>query len=622
MHRINSLLLDVFPTAKLIRLTGYRNNDIYDRAKIPVDRWKDTDLAIDDAVRWIDDNGWLGFVIPDRHILVDVDNKLTGEALYNGLRRGGIESISIETPRGYQFLFRDAGKVKSQATKILTISGLTVDYRLAGKGYCVLPVPGMPGRYLKYSPYTVDKLNVMPLIFAPVRSIKAGEQYFEIPIIEGARNDTLFKSACLTRQWNIQYRLGFTEEDRLRLLNEMNSFFCNPQLDIKEIENIFRSAESYVQPTLTAVNESYLMPLMTLRELYDQPDENITWAVDGIFRMGGFSVIGSKPKVGKSTLARNLAYCVAIGMDFLGRSVTQGPVIYYALEEIKSEVKRHFQDLGASGEEDIHIYAGGTTIEALNEIRKAIDEIEPMLVIIDPLFRLVRVRDGNDYVQVTQALDPILRIARDTGTHILCVHHTTKSSTQDDDSMLGSTAIFGSVDTQMILRKTEHHRTVRTTQRYGQDLEECILVFDDMTRRVSLGNSMENERLEETGIAIYEFLSEGNSSLTEAEILPEIKVSQGTKVKALRQLLEKGLVSRTGKGGKGDPYKYSCILVPTINTKTTIQEKVLTKPCFTDVHDSCSVVPDIYTGTRIPECDPDDEFVPEPDDLWNDSIPE
>ena len=153
------------------------------------------------------------------------------------------------------------------------------------------------------------------------------------------------------------------------------------------------------------------MLLTKLDALFREPEENIHWLVESILPSGGFSVLASKPKVGKSTLARNLALCVARGETFLNMAVTKGPVIYYALEEKRSEVKRHFRDMGASETDDIYIYTGSTPVDALHQIKNGITEIKPVLIIVDPLFRLAKVRDGNDYIQVTQALEPILHLA-------------------------------------------------------------------------------------------------------------------------------------------------------------------------------------------------------------------
>jgi AAA domain len=47
-------------------------------------------------------------------------------------------------------------------------------------------------------------------------------------------------------------------------------------------------------------------------------------------------------------------------------------------------------------------------------------------IIADPLFRFVRVRDGNDYAAVTNALEPLHALARESGAYVLAVHHLGK----------------------------------------------------------------------------------------------------------------------------------------------------------------------------------------------------
>ena len=118
----------------------------------------------------------------------------------------------------------------------------------------------------------------------------------------------------------------------------------------------------------------------------------------------------AKPKAGKSTLARNLALAIAQGKKFLDNATQQGTVIYLALEEKRSEVKKHFREMGATGEENIYIFAASAPVDALQQIRLEAEEKKPVLIIIDPLFRLTRVKDGNDYAQVTTAaLEPLAR---------------------------------------------------------------------------------------------------------------------------------------------------------------------------------------------------------------------
>ena len=89
--------------------------------------------------------------------------------------------------------------------------------------------------------------------------------------------------------------------------------------------------------------------------LKHKPQEAVEWVVEDIFRRNGQSLLISPPKAGKSSLARNLARCVALGLPFLGRPVLQGPVIYMALEELEADVQEHFLKMGLPDEAPINL---------------------------------------------------------------------------------------------------------------------------------------------------------------------------------------------------------------------------------------------------------------------------
>jgi RecA-family ATPase len=188
-----------------------------------------------------------------------------------------------------------------------------------------------------------------------------------------------------------------------------------------------------------------------LRDLYAEPAEAFDWLLEDRFLVGGTGVIVGKPKSGKSTFARNLAVAVARGEPFLGWQTKQGAVVYAALEEERGQVRAHFRDLGAQGNEPIYIFARAAPNEALVWLRRAVENYRPGLTNVDPLFRGVRVKDTNDYAQVTAALEPLVTLARETGTFVLGVHHSGKFKRDAIDSALGSTAIVGAVDTIVVL---------------------------------------------------------------------------------------------------------------------------------------------------------------------------
>ena len=116
----------------------------------------------------------------------------------------------------------------------------------------------------------------------------------------------------------------------------------------------------------------------------------------------------------------------------------------------------------------------------------------PRLLVIDPLFRMARVRDEKAYAETYAALGPLIDAARDTRTHIMLVHHSGKGLKADAiDSPLGSTAIGGAVSTLIVLKRTETYRAIQTVQRIGAEMPETILQFDPETKQLSIGGARE-----------------------------------------------------------------------------------------------------------------------------------
>jgi AAA domain len=297
--------------------------------------------------------------------------------------------------------------------------------------------------------------------------------------------------------------------------------------------------------------------LTHLGDLMREPEEQVSWLLEGILPAGGLSLLAAKPKTGKSTLARCLALAVARGDQFLGRSTQKGAVIYLALEEKRSEVRGHFRAMGASGEEDIYIHAAHAPADALQAIREEIEARKPALLTIDPLLRFTRVKDGNDYAQVTAALEPILILARESGAHVLLVHHLGKGErAEPTDGILGSTALFAAVDSALVIKWTEKFRTLQSRQRYGEDLVETVLNFDPEPRLLSIGGTREEAEIQAVIGEILEFLRAAEGQETEPEIMEGVEGKTKFVRRALRLLVEQGKVSREGGGRRGDPFRY------------------------------------------------------------------
>ncbi len=440
-------------------------------------------------------------------------------------------------------------------------------------GYVVLP-PSLHSSGKKYewsiSPRDASFEPLPVWILEKVKSEngwtqKDWEQIAAEPVYEGERNNAATQYAGkllhdLSRElWETSGWAG---------LREWNRQNCRPPLDERELRSVFESIAARETGTRSDTSKSAApvpISFTSLGDLLNEPEENINWIVEDLLPSNGFSVMAAKPKVGKSTLARQLALSVAQGQPFLDRQTVQGGVLYVALEEKRSEVKNHFRLLGGTGNEDLHSYIGSAPQEASKWLDKEIKARKPILVIIDTLFRFVSIKNGNDYAEVTTALSPLLALARENGAHLMVVHHAGKGAAEGGDAILGSTAIFGSVDTAIILRRTESRRTIETQQRYGTDIEPTVLVFDEAVRAITLGGTKEEVEINLAKVAILAFLDASTEPVGEAIIREDVGGRAGPKSKALRQLVASGGVARIGKGVSGSPFLYSRSLVPSID---------------------------------------------------------
>ncbi|EOO39021.1 hypothetical protein IIU_00839 [Bacillus cereus VD133] len=153
MPHYTERIQEVLPHAKIIKLIGYTNgNREYQKAKCAAGKWQTTEALQDEQIHeWLQKGGWIGVRIPKGRIVVDIDDKTEG-ALLRGLLEGErIHHHAIQTPNGWQFIFRGETELtyqQGQYQKYVNRLGLTQDTRAAEKGYIVFPTENTEGRYL------------------------------------------------------------------------------------------------------------------------------------------------------------------------------------------------------------------------------------------------------------------------------------------------------------------------------------------------------------------------------------------------------------------------------------------------------------------------------------------
>jgi hypothetical protein len=390
-------------------------------------------------------------------------------------------------------------------------------------------------------------------------------------IPEGQRNSKLTSIAGSLR------RQGLPESEIRNALDGINSRQCDPPLLDADISHIAASVARY-SPGAASSPCGVLRPegfsLISLGELLARPEMPVDWVWQYHLAAGTVSGVFSKPKVGKSTFARNLCLAVARGINFLGFPVKKGLCVYLALEERLEDVTADFRAMGATGDEQILIHADAIPAMGIFALIGLVQERKPVLVVIDPLFRMIHVKDEKAYAETYSALGPLIDVARSVGTHVLVTHHMGKGMKIDPvDSPLGSTAIGGAVSSLIVLKRCENYRTAQTRQRFGRDLPETVLVFDPERRSLSLGVERSEADALGVGEEILRFLEGTGQAKTEPEITEAVEAKTRIVRRGLRQLVRQGKVTREGAGRKGNPYTYSKCLFPCSHTIPETREQ-------------------------------------------------
>lgn len=292
---------------------------------------------------------------------------------------------------------------------------------------------------------------------------------------------------------------------------------------------------------------------ITLADLYLRPDPAYNFVVDDLLPVSGSSILVAKPKVGKSTLAQQLARSVAAGTPFLDRGCAQGTVLYMAFEEKDSEVKTSFKAAGAPAEMPVVFHFGDVPEDRMTALRAAIEIYSPALIVLDTLAYWMGVVDFNDYSQVGAAMRPLHLLARATQTHIMTVHHAGKGG-GGIDSPLGSTALTGNVDTVVWLQDTDGGRLIETRQRYGPQMPKTVLAFERKTRTLAMTGTVSEAHQHALKEKIVEILL--GRCMTETDLRDTLRADKAHMLIALNELVAAKRIVRSGRGARNSPYMY------------------------------------------------------------------
>jgi AAA domain-containing protein len=211
-------------------------------------------------------------------------------------------------------------------------------------------------------------------------------------------------------------------------------------------------------------------PFSTFTEGQPTP---IPYIIDGLLPDAAFSVLGAKPKHGKSSMSRIEAVSIAKGAPFLDRPTTQGEVILCSLEDPAQHVDNCLKilDYDPAKDAEIHLVSKlprrvEETVEILAKTLAAMPHVK--FIILDTLAKVIRAKDSGSYDEMLVLCEQLHLLARETGVHIQALTHCKKVQPDDPfDGFLGSVEVRGEPDTNIVLFDSRGKRLLQSETRIG-----------------------------------------------------------------------------------------------------------------------------------------------------------
>lgn len=292
----------------------------------------------------------------------------------------------------------------------------------------------------------------------------------------------------------------------------------------------------------------------TMADLAGAVTAVVSWIVDRVIPAGGALVLlAAFMKVGKSSLAYALISAVLRGIPFLGLETRQGPVLLLAVEELERDVLIRLRSCGVSVADALRVHVGALpdSPEMWDELRAYLQELRPVLVVVDTLTRFWSVRDENDNAQVNREAGKWLDLARATGVTVLLVVHEGKSGGEHGRSIRGASALFALADQAVILDRRRGgsltQRTLKILGRYSESPSELVIDLQDGVYTV-LGTP-EQADMDAGAATLANALTREPQTL--GDLADETKLSERMVRKLIRRI-EGVLIEGAGK--RGDPF--------------------------------------------------------------------
>jgi hypothetical protein len=286
------------------------------------------------------------------------------------------------------------------------------------------------------------------------------------------------------------------------------------------------------------------------------------WLIEGLWAEEGVGLVGGSPKTCKTWLSLDLALSVASGTPALGTFAvpSAGPVLLFAAEDAPAAVRQRLLGLalmrGLSLDElPLHLVLAASlrldTARDQRRLARAVAELRPRLLVLDPFVRLHRV-DENSALEVSGVLAYLRDLQRVHHVAILVVHHTRKAGVAQAQAGLGlrgSGDLHAWGDSNLYLRRHQGGLSLVVEQRNAAAMDPLTLELREDGEAPHLALLVAQDGAD-VGLhtRILAALPNGNGPVTQEALRDLLRVRGERLVQALRELEAEGRVRRERRG--------------------------------------------------------------------------
>ncbi len=255
------------------------------------------------------------------------------------------------------------------------------------------------------------------------------------------------------------------------------------------LKDFHQAAAAAISPKQSKQDNPIWQRLQWNDDLLDTAPDYTDWLVPDLLTDNELFLLASGPRMGKSLLAMTLTHAVATGGEFLGRPVTQGPVLYVCCEDSPSKVKEREIAQGWARGLPV-VWLKKFKLSEVDHLREVIAEVEPRLIVLDTLSRIKDSNISESSAEMSQLLDPLQDLAQEMRTCVLLVHHTGKVSVENVDkidifdTVRGSSAIRAVCRGSLIIAASD--RNYRLLVENGWGKHDLKILLDAHTLRWKL----------------------------------------------------------------------------------------------------------------------------------------